>query len=106
MARRRGDQPIDHTRGLDLIAPAERLDDALHMTTALARVLDAVEILVGSNLLDADKHGAAFCFRQSTTILCAKIFTLYCDFLGDLAPHLNAICRTPSFSEGLKTSFT
>src|SRR5215472_12560587 len=31
MARRRGDQPVDQTRGLDLVAPAERLDDALHV---------------------------------------------------------------------------
>jgi hypothetical protein len=35
---RRGDQPINQTRGLDLVAPAERLDDALHMAAALAGV--------------------------------------------------------------------
>src|SRR5215469_12587353 len=70
MARRRGDQPIDQTRGLDLVTPAERLDDALHVAATLAGVLDEVEILVGSDLLDADEHGAAPCSWQSTTILC------------------------------------
>jgi hypothetical protein len=52
MARRRGDQPIEQTRGFDLVAPPECLDDALDMATALARVLDQVEVLIGSNLLD------------------------------------------------------
>ena len=42
MARRRGDQPVDQTRDLDLIAPAERLDNALYLAIALARVLAAV----------------------------------------------------------------
>ena len=68
MARRRGDQPVDQTRGLDLVAPAKRLDDALYMAAALAGVLDEVEVFVGSDLLDADEHGAAPCFRTSTTI--------------------------------------
>jgi hypothetical protein len=54
MARRRGDQPVDQTQGLDLVAPPERLDDALHVAATLAGVLDEVEILVGSDLLDAD----------------------------------------------------
>jgi hypothetical protein len=62
MACRRGDQPIDQSGGLDLVAPAQRLDDTLHVAAALARVLDEVEVLVGSDLLDADKHGAAPCF--------------------------------------------
>ena len=61
MARCRGDQPVDQTRGLDLLAPAEHLDDALHVATALAGVLDEVEVLVGSNLLDADEHDRAPC---------------------------------------------
>jgi hypothetical protein len=80
MARRRSDQPIDEVGGLDFIAPAERLDDALHVAAALARVLDEVEVLVGPNLLDADEHGAAPCPWQGTTILCvaaSKISTLY-----------------------------
>jgi hypothetical protein len=64
MARRRGDQPIEHTRGFDLVAPAERLDDALHMAAALPDVLDEIEVLVGSDLLDANKHGAASCSRH------------------------------------------
>jgi hypothetical protein len=70
MARRRGDQPVDQAGGFDLLAPAERFDDALNVATGLARVLDEVKVLVGSDLLDADKHGAAPCSRQSTTILC------------------------------------
>ena len=69
MPRRRGNQPVDQAGGLDLLAPPERLDDALHVATALARVLDAVEVLVGPNLLDADEHGAAPCSSQGTTIL-------------------------------------
>ena len=80
MARRRGDQPVDQTRGLNLVAPAKRLDDALDIAAALAGVLDEVEVFVGSDLLDADKHGAAPCFRTSTTILCipaSSILNLY-----------------------------
>src|SRR6516162_3030095 len=82
MARRRGDQPVDQTRGFDLVAPAECLDDALHVATTLAGILDEVEILVGSNLLDADEHGAAPCSCQSTTILFSttrKIAIFYCN---------------------------
>lgn len=40
----RRDQPVDQTRALDLVAPAERLDDALHVAATLAGVLDQVEI--------------------------------------------------------------
>ena len=64
MTRRRGDQPVEQPRGLDLVAPAERLDDALHVATALAGVLDKIEVFVGSDLLDADEHGAAPCLRK------------------------------------------
>src|ERR1700746_598082 len=80
MARCRGDQPIDQTRGLDLVAPAEHLDDALHVATALASVLDQVEILVGPNLLDADEHDPAPRPQPSTKILrliTSKIIMLY-----------------------------
>jgi len=108
MARRRGDQPVDQTRGLDLVAPAERLDDALHVAATLAGVLDEVEILVGSDLLDADEHGAAPCSWQSTTILCvttSKIATLYCNRPDGLAPHHGATCRTPNNSADLSNHF-
>src|SRR6476659_5190877 len=108
MARRRGDQPVDQTRGLDLVAPAERLDDALHVAATLAGVLDEVEILVGSALLDADEHGAAPCSWQSTTILCvttSKIATIYCNRPDGLAPHHGATCRTPSNSADLTNHF-
>src|ERR1700730_9276780 len=44
MARRRGDQPVDQTRGLDLVAPAERLDDALHVAATLAEILVSFDI--------------------------------------------------------------
>lgn len=104
MARRRGDQPVDQTRGLDLVAPAERLDDALHVATTLAGVLDKVEILVGSDLLDADEHGAAPCSSQSTTILCvdtSEIVTRYCDCPEYLAPQYGAAYRTYSNSADL-----
>src|SRR6476620_4814607 len=108
MARRRGDQPVDQTRGLDLVAPAERLDDALHVAATLAGVLDEVEILVGSDLLDADEHGAAPCSWQSTTILCVttrKIATIYGNRPDSLAPHHGATCRTPSNSADLSNHF-
>src|ERR1700752_4015696 len=85
MARRRGDQPVEQTRGFDLIAPTERLDDALHVTAALARVLDQVEVLVGSDLLDADKHGAAPCSHQHHDSLhpTSRILTSYCNTSRD-----------------------
>src|SRR5215470_3035377 len=108
MARRRGDQPIDQTRGLDLVAPAERLDDALHVAATLAGVLDEVEILVGSDLLDADEQGAAPCSSQSTTILCvttSKIVTRYCDCPDALAPQHGAAYRTSSSSADLSNRF-
>src|SRR5262249_18266581 len=108
MARRRGDQPVDQTRGLDLVAPAESLDDALHVAATLAGVLDQVEILVGSDLLDADEHGAAPCSCQSTTILCvitSKIATIYCNRPDGLAPHHGAAGRTSSNSADLSNRF-
>src|ERR1700726_162290 len=108
MARRRGDQPVDQTRGLDLVAPAERLDDALHVAATLAGVFDEVEILVGSDLLDADEHGAAPCSWQSTTILCvttSKIATIYCNRPDGLAPHHGATFRTPNNSADLSNHF-
>src|SRR5579859_16005 len=80
MPGRRSDQPVDQAGGLDFIAPSECLDDALHVAAALARALDEVEVLVGPNLLDADKHGAAPCSWQGTTTHCAaasKICNLY-----------------------------
>jgi hypothetical protein len=101
MACRRGDQPIDQAGGLDVIAPAERLDDALHVAAALAGVLDEVEVLVGPDLLDADEHGAASCSSQSTTILrlsASKIREFYCSFADNLAPHSGPPHRTPSIS--------
>ena len=57
MAGGRGDQAVEQVGVLDLIASAERLDDALDVATALARVLDEVEVFVGSDLLVADEHG-------------------------------------------------
>src|ERR1700739_5149702 len=108
MARRGGDQPVDQTRGLDLVAPAERLDDALHVAATLAGVLDEVEILVDSDLLDADEHGAAPCSWQSTTILCvitSKIATPYCNRPDGLAPQHGASLITSSISADLSNRF-
>jgi hypothetical protein len=34
------------------------------------------------------------------------IFALYCDFLADLAPHLNVPLSYPSLFAGLNTGFT
>jgi hypothetical protein len=42
MAGGGGDQAIEQAGGLNLVAPAERLDDALDVATALADVLDEV----------------------------------------------------------------
>jgi len=53
----RGDQAVEQAGGLDLIAPAERLDDPLDVAAALADVLDEVEILVAADLLDTNEHG-------------------------------------------------
>jgi hypothetical protein len=63
----RGDQAIEQVGVLDLIAPAERLDDALHMAATFAGVLDEVEILVSADLLDADEHGWCPDPAQDTT---------------------------------------
>lgn len=65
----RGDQRVERARGLDLVAPAERLDDALDVAAALAGVLHQVEVLIAVDLLDPDEHGAAPCSRKDTTVL-------------------------------------
>jgi hypothetical protein len=67
MAGGRGDQAVQHVGVLDLIASAERLDDALDVAAALASVLDEVEVFVGSDLLDADEHGPIPDCSQATT---------------------------------------
>src|ERR1700757_547157 len=67
MARRRGDQAVEQIGVLDHIAAAERLDDALDVASPLARVLHEVKVFVGSDLLDADEHGAIPDWQQATT---------------------------------------
>src|ERR1700747_1726001 len=67
MARGRGDQAVEHVGVLDFIASAERFDDTLDVTAPLARILDEVEVFVGSNLLDADEHGVEPDCGQATT---------------------------------------
>jgi len=52
-----GDQAIEQIGVLHLVAPPQRLDNALHMAAALAGVLDEVEVFVRTDLLDADEHG-------------------------------------------------
>jgi hypothetical protein len=51
-----GDQAIEQIGVFDLVAPAERLYDALHMAPTLADILDKVEVLVWADLLDTDQH--------------------------------------------------
>ena len=57
MASGGGDEAVKQSRGLDLIAPAECLNDAVDVTTTLAAVLDVVEVLVAADLLDTYEHG-------------------------------------------------
>src|SRR4249920_1321432 len=56
MPRRRGHQRIQHPGRLDLVPTSQRFDHALHVPSALAGVLDEIEILVGADLLDPDEH--------------------------------------------------
>ena len=51
------DQAVEQAGGLNLVAPAERFDDALDVAAALAAVLDEVETFVATDLLDTDEHG-------------------------------------------------
>jgi hypothetical protein len=57
MAGGGGDQAVEQSGVRDLIAAAKRLDDPLDMATALADVLDEVEILLAADLLDTNEHG-------------------------------------------------
>jgi hypothetical protein len=57
MAGGGGDEAVEQAGGFDLVAPAERLDDALDVAAALANVLDEVEIFVATDLLDTNEHG-------------------------------------------------
>jgi hypothetical protein len=57
MAGGGGDQAVEQSGVRDLIAAAKRLDDPLDMATALADVLDEVEVLVAADLLDTNEHG-------------------------------------------------
>jgi hypothetical protein len=52
-----GDEAVEQAGGFDLVAPAERLDDALDVASALADVLDEVEVFVTADLLDTNEHG-------------------------------------------------
>jgi hypothetical protein len=62
-----GDQAVEQAGVFDLVAPAERSDDALDMASALADVLDEVEVLVAADLLDTDEHGRCLGSQQATT---------------------------------------
>jgi hypothetical protein len=57
MAGGGGDQAVEQAGGLDFVAPAERLDDALDVAATFADVRDEVEVLVAADLLDTDEHG-------------------------------------------------
>lgn len=67
MAGGGGDEVVEEVGVLDLVAPAEGFDDALDVASALAGILHEVEVFVGPDLLDADEHGAAPCWRKGTT---------------------------------------
>ena len=51
------DEAVEQARVFDLVAPAECFDDALDVASALADVLDEVEVFVAADLLDTDEHG-------------------------------------------------
>src|SRR5512134_797273 len=53
------DQRIQEPRCLDRVTTPQRLDHPLHMAAALASILDEIEILVATDLLDANEHDAA-----------------------------------------------
>jgi hypothetical protein len=53
----RGDEAVEQAGGFDFVAAAERFDNALDVATALADVLDEVEVLVAADLLDTNEHG-------------------------------------------------
>ncbi len=57
MAGGGGDQAVEQAGVRDLVAAAQRLDDALDVTAALADVLDEVEVLVAADLLDTNERG-------------------------------------------------
>src|SRR5512134_3751922 len=61
MPRRRCHQRIQHPGRLDLVPTSQRFDHTLHVPSALAGVLDEIEILVGADLLDPDEHRGAPC---------------------------------------------
>jgi hypothetical protein len=63
VARRRDGELVEQAGGLDDVAPAERLDDALDVAAALADVLDEVDVVVAVDALDADEHGAGLRLR-------------------------------------------
>jgi hypothetical protein len=46
-----GDEAVEQAGVFDLVAAAERFDDALDMASALSDVLDEVEVLVAADLL-------------------------------------------------------
>jgi len=49
---------VEQVLGLDLVAAAEGLDDALDVAAALADVLDQLDVVVAIDVLGAEKHGA------------------------------------------------
>ena len=49
---------VEQVLGLDLVAAAEGLDDALDVAAALADVLDQLDVVVAIDVLGAERHGA------------------------------------------------
>jgi hypothetical protein len=52
-----GEQAIEITGAAQLVEPAQRGKHALADTAVLTEVLDDLQILPGSGLFDAEKHG-------------------------------------------------
>src|ERR1700754_2901441 len=106
MAGCRSDQNIQQGGVLDLIASAERLDDALDVATALARILDEVEVFIGSDLLDADEHGPIPDCSQATTSN-RRTSRYFADYQrkdqGVLAPQIDRYPANPRNSASLRS---
>jgi hypothetical protein len=96
----------DQAGVFDLIAPAERLDDALDMAAALTDVLDEVEVFVSADLLDTDERGWCPGLREGTMANPGESsatagFSARKD--RDLAPKFCRGMRNPRYSAGFQT---
>jgi len=106
MAGGGGDEAVEQAGVFDLVAAAERFDDALNMATALADVLDEVEVLVAADLLDTDEHGWCPGSPMDTMANPRESSPLAGFFDGGtlyLAPQFCRDPRKPRYSAGFQT---